>query len=576
MRGAMNRFGATATAAILLLHTGCGLTDEVYEMLGLEQSAADTDAFDTDWDEALETPLDVPEGSGPDVGSTLADPSAVAELVRAEKLLPLPGLGATTMGFRVDKLADVFALAGALEVPDWSAPSDGSVRLLRDDDLDTAWTCIPDEETRCAIGMHFPAAAEVHSLRLFGAAMEFETYPRIKRVRVHTEQGFTDALLTDHNAPVFVEFAAPVSTRTLVVEVLQVFPGTGKVPKIHLSEFEVFGVSGVAREPLQINPKTTIAVPTGSTWRKSGRSSYDRQEMFLYRVDPDGTTHRFIGGTALRGHPGDRLMLIERLGGQSDCDAPRGTFFLLDTKTRVTAPLGDLDGVGGITFRASDGQGIAIGYAGKLDTKLNGIFVDEGRYRRRQTPFRADQRTENYFEEWGLEADIVRREPPTLNETIEGCTVGTETLLEELQAAKDAGPKTKRKRGRRRKNEEPPRPSAWQVCGLDDGARAFLTDHGPCGASWEIAVVGSDGSLVASRDDVSERSFLRVAHLSGGNEGPLLVQIGDGTDTTSIVRVGSEGIEDISTVGSFAIQPPSICRENCLEPFPNPGAPVWQ
>ncbi len=576
MRGEMNRLRATAIAAVLLPAGGCGtVTDEVYRMLGIEPAAADTDAFDTDWEERVEVSVDVPAQTALDVGTELADPTAVAELVRAEKILPLPGLGATTMGFRVDQLASVFALAGALEVPEWSAPSEGSTRFLRDDDLDTAWTCVPDEETRCAIGMHFPSVAVVHSVRLFGAALEFDTYPRIKRVRVHTEQGFTDALLTDHNAPVFVEFAQPVTTRTLVVEVLEVFPGEGNVPKIHISELEAFGVSGVAREPLDIDPRTTIAVPAGTVWRSSGRASFDRNEMFLYRVDPDGTMHRFIGGTALRGHRGDRLMLIERLGGQSDCDAPRGTFFLLDTKTRVTAPLGDLDGVGGVTFRASDGQGIAIGYAGKLDTKLNGIFFDDDEYRRRQTPFRADLRTEDYFEEWGLDPGVVRREPPPLNETIEGCTVGTDALLAQLEAAKEAAPK-RTKRKRRRRDDEPPRASSWQVCALAGGARAFLTDNGPCGASWEVTVLDGDDAVVASEEGSSERSFLRVAHLGTPGDAPLLVQIGDGTDTTSIVRIAPDGIEEVSPTGSFAIQPPSVCRENCLEPFPNPGAPVWQ
>lgn len=579
MRRIMRRIRATAIAAILLWAPACTVvSDTVGELLGLEgEPFGETDAFDTDWDEQLEGFGDVPDETRLDVGSEEAEPNAVLPLVRSEKRLPLPAHGATNMGFRVDQLAEVYALAGALEVPAWSAASEGSPRLLRDDDLDTAWTCVPSGEERCALGMHFPAAAKIHSLRLFGGAIEFETYPRPKRIRVHTELGFTDVLLADNNAPQFLEFVEPIVTRNVVLEILEIFPGTAKEPKIHISDLEVFGVSGTAREPLALDPATTIAVSAGSPWQKAARSTYSRNEMFLHWVDESGAMHRFMEGTALRGRAGDRLFLVERVSGQSDCDAPRGTFYLLDTQTRVTAPLGDLDGVGGDTFRASDGQGIVVGFKGKLDTKLNGVFAEAGKYRRRQTPFRADQRTDDYFADWKLDPQPLPRSAAPLNEAIEGCTAGTEGTLAELEAAKAASaPAKKKKKGRSRKRrgeEEVPRPAAWQVCSLGDGARAFVTDHGPCGSSWELTVVDADGSVVASQADNTDRAFLRVARLAGKH---LLVQVGDGSDITTMWRVASDGIVEVSPSASFAIQPPQSCRENCLEPFPNPGAPVWQ
>jgi len=556
--------------------TGCTVvTDTVYDLLGVERPLpGDTDAFDTDWDEQLETSLDVGATPKLDVGVAEVEPSAVLPLERADKVLPLPGRGADNLGFRIDQLAGVYALAGAIEVPPWSAPSEGTPRVLRDDDLDTAWTCTPSGEDRCAIGMHFPSVAKVHSLRLFGAALEHETFPRPKRIRIHTEAGFTDVLLADANAPQFAIFAQPVETRNIVIELLEIFPGRGKEPTIHIADLEVFGVAGVAREPLTIDPAATVSLSAGSPWRKPGRSSVDRTEMFLHWVDTKGNLHRFMEGSALRGKAGDRLMLVERMSGQSDCDAPRGTFFMLDTKTRVTAPLGDLDGVGGDTFRAADGQGIAVGFKGKLDTKLNGLFAEDGKYRRRQTPFRADQRTEDYFAEWKLDPTLVRREPPPLSETIERCTPGTEAALAELRAAKEASPsKTKKKKPRRRRGkEEVERPAAWQVCELGDGARAFVTDHGPCGSHWEMTVVDAAGAVVASETDKGERSFLRVARQGD----VLLVQVGNGTDLTSIWRVAADAVTQLAESGTFALQPPAVCRENCLEPFPNPGAPVWQ
>ncbi len=575
----MRRIRPTAIATILLWTTGCSVvTDTVQDLLGLEREGlGDTDAFDTDWDEELEGIGETPEETRLDVGVEEAEPNAVLPLVRSEKRLTLPAHGATSMGFRVDQLAEVYALSGALEVPPWSAPSEGSPRLLRDDDLDTAWTCIPNADERCALGMHFPAAAKIHSMRIFGAAAEFGTYPRPKRIRIHTELGFTDVLLADENAPQFMEFVEPVLTRNVVFEVLEVFPGTAKEPKIHIADLEVFGVSGTAREPLAINPATTIAVSAGSPWRMDTRSTYTRGEMFLHWVDESGAMHRFMEGTALRGRAGDRLFLVERMSGQSDCDTPRGTFYLLDTKTRVTAPLGDLDGVGGDAFRATDGQGIVIGYKGKLDTKLNGVFSEPGIYRRRQTPFRPDQRTDDYFADWKLDLVPLRRSAAPLNEAIEGCAAGTETTLAELESAKaDSAPSKKKKKGRSRvpRGEvDVPRPGAWQVCALSDGARAFVTDHGPCGASWELTVLDADGSIVATESDSAERSFLRVARLGEDN---LLVQTGDSSDNTEVWRVAADGILSVSTSASFAIQPPQACRENCLEPFPNPGAPVWQ
>ncbi len=575
----MTRIRATAIVAMLLSTSACTVvSDTVAQLLGLESEPfGGTDAFDTDWDEQLEGIGDVQPEARLDLGAELAEPTAVLPLVRSEKRLPLPAHGSTNMGFRVDQLADVYALAGALEVPAWSAVSEGSPRLLRDDDLDTAWTCIPSGEERCALGMHFPAAAKIHSLRLFGGAIEFETYPRPKRIRVHTELGFTDVLLADNNAPQFLEFVEPVLTRNVILEVLEIFPGTAKEPKIHIADLEVFGVSGTAREPLVIDPATTIAVSAGSPWSKATRSTYNRNEMFLHWVDESGAMHRFMEGTALRGRAGDRLLLVERVSGQSDCDAPRGTFYLLDTQTRVTAPLGDLDGVGGDTFRALDGQGIVVGFKGKLDTKLNGVFFEPGKYRRRQTPFRADLRTDDYFSDWKLDPEPVRRSAAPLNEAIDGCDAGTESTLAELEAAKAASaPAKKNKNGRKRRRrgeEEVPRPAAWQVCTLSDGARAFVTDHGPCGSSWELTVVDAEGSVVASQGEAADRAFLRVARLAGQH---LLVQTGDGTDDTTIWRIAADGIVEVSASASFAIQPPDSCRENCLEPFPNPGAPVWK
>ncbi|MEM6289800.1 MAG: hypothetical protein AAGA54_01000 [Myxococcota bacterium] len=568
-----------ALTGAALLMGGCTVVkDSVYDLLGMERAPEyDTDGFDTDWDnldEELETPL--PEKKL-DVGEEVAEPSGVVQLERSQKRLPLPGYGGTNMGFRIDKLAEVYALAGAMEAPAWSAPSEGSLRHTRDNDLDTAWTCVPNEEERCAIGMSFPAAAGVHSIRLHTAASDPDEYPRAKRVRVHTERGFTDALLSDNETFTFVEFAETETTRYVIVEVLEVYPGRAKEPRIHIAEFEVFGRSGTAREPLTIDPATTVVALPDEPWDRVARASYERRQMFLHTVDTEGGLHRFMEGTALRGRAGDRLLLVERLQGQSGCDAPRGTFFLLDTKTRITAPLGGLSGVGGDTFRSKDGMGVIVGYHGKLDTKLNGIFVEDGKYRRRQTPIRADQRTEDYFETWSLEEGVLHRSAAALNEPIADCVVGTEALLAELDAAKAAAeaaaPKKKRRKRKSKAAEIVQRPAAWQVCTLAEGTRAFLTDNGPCGSTWEMTLLDIDGGIVATQTGKGDRNYLRVARQ---NPETLLIEVGDGSDVSAVWRITGNELRELSNAAAFALQPPASCREDCLEPFPNPGAPVWQ
>ena len=577
MLSTMRRLLALTGAALLI--GGCSVVeDSVYDLLGLERTPDfDTDGFDTDWDnldEELETPL--PDRKL-DAGEVVAEPSGVVQLERSKKRLPLPGHGGTNMGFRIDKLAELYALAGAMEAPTWSAPSEGSLRLTRDNDLDTAWTCVPNEEERCAIGMSFPAAAGIHSIRLHTAASDPSEYPRAKRVRVHTERGFTDALLSDTDTFTFVEFAETETTRYVIVEVLEVYPGTAKEPRIHVAEFEVFGRSGTAREPLQLDPATAIVALPDEPWDRVARGSYERRQMFLHTVDAEGGLHRFMEGTALRGRAGDRLLLIERIQGQSGCNAPRGTFFLLDTQTRITAPLGGLSGVGGDTFRSNDGMGVIVGYHGKLDTKINGVFFEEGKYRRRQTPIRADQRTEDYFETWGLEDTVLDRSAPALNASIDDCVVGTEALLAELDAAKAAveaaAPKKKRRKRKSKATEIVRRPAAWQVCTLEEGARAFLTDNGPCGSTWEMTVLDASGSIVATQTGKGDRNYLRVARQSPQT---LLVEVGDGSDRAAMWRVAAGELRELSNAASFALQPPASCREDCLEPFPNPGAPVWQ
>ncbi len=578
MGATMKRIFAIALAASPLLSlTACGvIRDSVNDLLGREGD--DTDDFATEgWDDA-ELRADLPT-MRPDLGEPEAEPTAVVPLERATVLIPFPARGGTDMGFRVDKLTDLYALAGAVEAPSWSAPSEGEPRRVRDNDIDTAWTCVPEGESRCALGIHFPEQANIKAVRLFAAATNFSEFPRIKRLRIHTEAGFTDALLPDDNTHVYAQLGEPIRTRTLALEILEVHPGRGNTPRIHISELEVYGDEGTAREPLQIDPAATFVVLPERPWLRRGRENYERNEMFVHYLDERDEPHRFISGTAIRGRMGDRVFLIERMQAQSECTAPRGTFFLLDTKTRMVAPLGDLGGVGGDAFRAANGLGIAIGFKGQLDTKLSGLFATEAKYQRRRTPIRADLRTENYFETWGLDSEMVQRAAADLDHAPAGCTSGTEDTLAILEAARAtkaaaAGARKKgRRKGKKKKAADPLVPGQWQVCDLADGARAFVSDRGTCGPGWDVAVVDAEGTLVEQRSESRASSHVRLVMRPNAT---LLVEVGGADDRHQLLRATPEGLFDLAPRGSTVLHPPAACRETCLDGFPNPNAPVWK
>lgn len=566
---------AVGLAYTCLYATGCGVIRQSFsDLLGLEPEQDDVFADTEGWDDEQDDSSAVPE-TPPDVGPPEATPTAIKPLERAAKKLPFPARGATDMGFRIDKLASFFALAGAIETPTWSAPSEGD-RRVRDNDLDTAWTCVPEGEDRCAIGMHFPGEASIKAVRIYAASSDFGAYPRIKRLRIHTDAGFADTVLPDKNTHVYAQLGEEIRSRNITLEVLELHPGKESVPKIHIAEVEVFGSVGAAREPLKVDPATTYVELGPRPWLQRGRDSVDRAELFIHTIDEAGATHRFMDGTALRGRSGDRILFIERIQAQTACSAPRGTFFVLDTKTRMVAPLGDLGGVGGDTFRAKDGLGLAIGFKGKLDTKLSGLFVENGEYKRRRTPIRADLRTENYFESWELDPEQVPRGGALLQNAGASCVIGDDTSLAELAAAKLAAApvkkKKRRRRGRKTAEAELPRPGEWQICSLED-VRVFLTDNGPCGSSWEVSILDTEGALVTTRTEKQNSSHMRVI----GAPQALLVEVGTAQNTSTLLRVTPSQIEELSGSAATALRPTGACREDdCTAGFPNPHAPVWK
>ncbi len=529
---------------------GCGGVKEWLKQLAGED-AADAIDMETGLGELGETP-DVP----PDVGEAVAVPESVRPLVRAERKYPFVAKGGSNMGFRIASHAEQYALDGAMEVPEWSAPSKGDPRLVRDDDLDTAWRCTPTEYDRCALGIHFPKKASFRAIRIFSAPNGKDASP-IKRLRIHTDAGFADALLPDSGSHTYAVFGTDLDTYNLIIEVLETADGD-RAP-IEIAEFELFGTEGTPRPGLDLDPRRSYVQLSKPPWRKKGRESYEFSKGFIHVTDDEGKPHRFIRGSGLRGAAGDRLLLIERVDGQIGCGAPQGTFFLLDQKTRMISPLGELAGIGGDTFRTKDGNGIVTGYDGKLATVLHGVFFEEGIYKQKHTPLRRDKAAADYFESWDLQREPLPRNPPGLRSPPSNCTVASDDLLVELAAAK--GDKSVEDR-----------PGQWLVCDLGTTHRAFVTDRGPCGRSTEIYVLDADAKLVLSKVFKSADSHVGLFRLDPQT---LLAEVGGANDKSTLVRVNTESIDVVAEHAAVAAPPPSGCRKTCDAPFPNPNAPAY-
>lgn len=499
----------------------------------------------------------------PEVDDTAAPasppaPVTTGPLNRAEKKLPFIAKGSTNLGFKIDGLARFHALEGSMEIPEWSPPGTGDVAALRDDNLATLWSCAGTGEKRCAVGIHFAEPATVHAIRVFAGGTtraDFERAPRPRVVRVHTESGYADANLIDTRDFQYAILGKPVETRNLSLEILDVF-GPSEQP-LRISEFEVYGTSGPRRPELAIDPRATYVGYEGAPWVQRGED-FTAQASLVFVVTGDEPPRPFLPGSALLGHPGDRFMLLENLQ-TGTCTRGRGTYFLLDRKTRVLAPLGELGGPGSDLFRRTDGQGLALGYSDAHSTVLNGVVLDDEVYARRRTPVREDKRRDDTFKAWATDPTPVPRGGTPLYDT-PGCAVPSE---EDMKAAWAA------------KSERPPAELAaetWRVCNV--GAhRLFATTHGPCGQGWELLLLDEQNELVAHRKREPARSDLRMAQVAPDR---WWVEASDAGDALQVFDVRAGGIVTLTAFGALAARPPAPCRTRCDANFPNPHAPKWK
>lgn len=460
-------------------------------------------------------------------------------LVRAEHRLRFPGKAGENMGFSLTRLSELYALAGAVEIPEWSQPGEGATRLVRDDDLRTAWVCDPDEEQACAIGLHLPEPSEVAVIRIYAASAKGSTRP--SRVRLHTPVGWAEARLADDDRPWNVTLGEATKVRSVTLEILETH-GEGPV---HLAELEVYGRSGAARPPLKLDPTRAVVTFESSPWRSKLRTQY-ATPSFIEQVDVDGRLHRLFPGTALIGRPGDRTVLIEHAS-WATCDDAQGTYDLLDLQTRVFVPLGDFGGFGGTAFAHDEGLGIALGDLDVDDGNVHALVIDSGRYERR-TAGRLELRTpRQMLNTWGIDpTPLPRTDARTLGDLPAGCTPARS---EDLAALEPHLP-------RRTKILA----EYWYGCSLGAGARALVTTGGDCGREWHIGALDGDGKLLGLRSGKQSATHLRLRRLDGES---LLVELWGNKDEPELILADVDGPRELSTEAALSLRPPGPCRKRC-------------
>lgn len=466
-------------------------------------------------------------------------------LVRATHRMRFGALGGERMGFALPKLSRVKALAGAIEVPEWSTPGEGSPRLTRDDDLGTAWVCEPTEENGCAIGIHFPKTTALEIIRMYSAAPKKGDFSRPKRLRVHTSDGWADVRFDDEDLPWNITLGEPYSTREVTIEILETH-GDGPV---HLAEIEFYGNGGTARRPLPLDMNRRVITHHAPLWRSKAKT-HRAQPSFVEQIDVDGRRQRLFPGSAVVGKPGDRLVLVEHLD-WTTCDDGQGTYELLDLETRVFVPVGDLGHFGAPIYRHEKGLGIAVGTLGIDTGSVQAMVIDGDKYEHRVSN-RLDRRhPKELLEAWSIKpTPLPRADAHTLDDPPAGCGAARIEHLDALRPHLKKGTKLVAEQ--------------WHSCTLGAGMRALLTTGGNCGKQWQVAVVDEEGELLGNYSEREAGAHMRLRRLDGES---MLVEIWGSKDSPTLLKVDIDGANAIEGRVSLGLRPPAKCRSTCDTSF---------
>lgn len=523
-------------------------------------------------------PAEAAAAEGADDANTGGDDEAgevagILPLERAKRKLMFIGKDAEHLGWKMTSLAKLRGLAGGVEVPEWSGPSEGSLRAARDDDLRTAWTCEQTRETPCAFGIHFPEPAKVTALRLHtspNTSGEPTGAHDPKGLRVHTDEGWAEANFEPSHEDIYFLLGEPVTTSNLTVEVLDVHGPSGQ-GKFRLAEFEIYG-EGVARPRLEIDATALYTVTTKPAWKSKART-YRQTGSFIEHVGLDGVVQRIAPGTAAYGSSTGRFLLIESIT-RTNCKSNQGSYLLVDLDTRVRVPLGDLGGIPGEVFPAHADLGFIVGWVSEDLTRVHGVIWEDDVYQRKRSPRVTRDTYHEMFEQWGVsEAPLSRGLVGTFEEPPVDCQLGTPESMQTLQQAIAAKPEpepTKPRRGRKPSKSRAGLgvPDRWMVCSLGEGVDAYLTSAGECGAAWDVVVV-ADGKVVARERAGRKGAHVAARRVTGGE---IFVEVGGSDEATQVYSVRADAIESLGMHTSLALSPPTSCRKQCSDPFVNPRA----
>jgi hypothetical protein len=458
---------------------------------------------------------------------------------------PLPGKLRTPYTLKAGKKASLklYALEGEAVTPAWASGSDPAA--VRDDDLRTSWSCPhAGASSPCAISIVLPEEAEVHVIRLFPGAgtshEEFRAHARPKLIRVHTDMGWAEARIKrgwDHR---HVLLPAGVVTRTVTLEIAKVRPGRSD-SAVHVAEIEIFGVTGQARGPLEIEPRAAAVRLDGAAWSAGDReTTWIASPGFIELVDGKGGRRRLLRGTGLHGEPGDRFFLVENLTAvdcaPGDPPAVSGSFTLVDARTRIFWDVGDLGGMLGTVYRHPEGTGFATA---SLDgTQGAAAVIVEGHMFRMPSDREGAFTSAADLAAWGF-----TESPRPCCTSIESWTRACKPLatakarkllgsLEDADALGDEG---------------------WLTCPLEDKARLLVLPGAGCGAQpAALVTLDAGGSLVGWRP-------AQMLRLGASFETRGLVEAVDG-EGASILHVGPDGtIEETYANAALSLLPPASC-----------------
>ncbi len=518
------------------------------------------------------------DGSGGDA-SLLAEP-----LVRAKKRLRFIGKASEHLGWKLTSLSKMYALAGAVEVPQWSPEGTGQIRWVRNDDLSTAWTCEQTRDKPCAFGIHFPQPATVVAIRINASpsgAEDPSLFGRIKTLRVHTDEGWAEDNVLVGYENLYLQLGEPVVTRNLTVEVID---AQSKTALLRVADFDVYGTEGEPRSPIAIDPATAFLQVDSPTWKKTvGGERALQGSRLMYSGANDEPKMLALGSAAFAN--GDRMLLIEQLT-ETKCKSHLGGYEMLDLKTRVRVPLGDMGGMPGDVWMHAKGRGFAVGYVDEDNARVHAFVIDEDTYQRKKSSRASRDTYHELFEQWGVLETPANRGGGTVEDPPAGCQAASPEDYARMDAARsggsapvpveDAPASKKKKRKKKRKKRGKGKSTTlggpadrWLSCELADKAHAFVSTGETCGSRFEIVVVDADGKQVAR---VSEaRKGVHVRARRGGGD-TLHVEVASG-EATEVFVVGAKAIESLGMGTALAVSPPASCRTTCDSRFANPRAP---